>query len=227
MISYFRPNDFERSVQSVLNNTPEPFRLSIIDNSHGGLDATLDKYESHPNIDIYHNSENLGKGKGVMKWYNHIMQSSQTDYFISIDADIEVYPHWLTRFVEARRKLTCPFAILAPVIMNKYGDWFAIQRRTGLIMHNQKICHKIIDEVYYNRYTAGPLFFIDRQFFDSVGGYSQNQLYGSDDGKLCKAAANQDRFIGIATNVHVLHLRQDDEVGYQEWKQRHVNTDGA
>ncbi len=227
MISYFRPDDFEQSVQSVLYNTIEPFHLSIIDNSHGGLDKELDKYQSHRNITIYRNQENLGKGRGVMKWYNHIMQSSQCDYFISIDADIKVYPHWLTRLNEARQKIVAPFAILAPVIMNNHGEWFTIQQKSGLIMHNNTVFYNLIDEVYYNRYTAGPLFYIDRQFFESNGGYSQNQLYGSDDGKLCRSAASQGKFIGIASNVHVLHLRQNDEIGYQKWKQNNVNTDGV
>jgi len=226
MISYFRPNDFERSVQSVLNNTAVPFHLSIIDNSHGGLDAFLDKYESHPKVTIYRNETNVGKGIGVMRWYPQIMQSTSSDYFISIDADIEVYPNWLPRLYAARKKIAVPFGILAPVIMNKYGEWF-ITQKSDLVMHNQKIFYHIVDEIYYNRHTAGPLFLIDREFFESVGGYSQNQLYGSDDGKLCKAAANQDRFIGIAANVHVLHLRQDDGPGYQEWKLKHVNTDGV
>lgn len=227
MISYFRPNDFERSVSSILKNTEEPFRLSIIDNSCGGIDHIINKYTQHRNITIYKNASNIGKGCSVMKWYDDIMRHSTNDYFISIDADIEVYPNWLTRLNSARRKIDSPFAIIAPTIMNKHGEWFTIQQKTGFIMHNNTIFYNLIDEVYYNRYTAGPLFFIDRQFFESVGGYSQNQLYGSDDGKLCKSAAEQNRFIGIASNVHVLHLHQDDEPGYRKWKQQHVNMDGA
>lgn len=227
MVSYFRPNDFEQSLQSILNNTVEPFSLSIIDNSHGGLDNILRKYENNHNISIYRNSSNIGKGRGIMKWYNHIMKSSEHDHFISIDADIKVYPKWLTRLTEARRKISTPFAMIAPTIMNNYGEWFNIQLKTGMIMHNPKNMYNIIDEVYYNRYTAGPLLLIDRNFFENIGGYSQDQLYGSDDGKLCKAAENAGRFVGIASNVHVLHLRQDEEIGYQKWKKEHINTDGA
>lgn len=224
MISYFRPNDFRRSIRSILNNTSEPFHLSIIDNSHGGLDSELNEYESHENITIYRNEINYGKGIGVMKWYNKIMSKSNSKHFISIDADIEVYQNWLTRLIEARNKITIPFGILAPVIMNNYGDWF-IKQKNNLIMHNRKIHYHLKDEIYYNRYTAGPLLLIDRNFFENIGGYSQNQLYGSDDGKLCKAAADNNLFIGIASNVHVLHLRHDDEEGYQKWKLNNINTD--
>lgn len=226
-MSYFRPNDFERSVQSILNNTYEPFHLSIIDNSHGGLDIILNQYNNHKQISIFRNKENIGKGRGIMQWYHHIMRANSLDYFITIDADIEVSRHWLKRLHEARKKITTPFAIIAPVIMNKHDDWFIKQQKSEFIMHNTKELSHITEEVYYNRYTAGPLFLIDRHFFESVGGYSQNQLYGSDDGKLCRAAAIQNRFIGLAANVHVLHLQQDSNIGYQIWKQKHVNTDGA
>lgn len=225
MVSYFRPIDFELSVESIINNTDE-YHLSIIDNSCGGLKKQLSKYSSHQHITIYENDTNIGKGRGVMKWYNQIMNNSTEKFFISIDSDIEVQPKWLPRLINARSKIKFPFGILAPTIMNTKGEWFNLQKQSKFIMHNTKVMYHISDELYYNRYTAGPVILIDREFFESINGYSQDQLYGSDDGKLCKAADDQGRFIGIISNVHVIHLRNDNSVEYQKWKNTNMGEDG-
>lgn len=85
--------------------------------------------------------------------------------------------------------------------------------------------HFAFPHIYRNRYTAGPLFLIDRKFFNSVGGYVQTQLYGNDDGELCKAAARQNRFIGIVTDLEVLHLNGDSTEGYKLWKKQNISKD--
>ncbi len=53
----------------------------------------------------------------------------------------------------------------------------------------------------------------------------QTQLYGNDDGELCKAATRMGRFVGIATDVEVVHLETDVTPGYRAWKARNVNKD--
>jgi GT2 family glycosyltransferase len=226
MVSYFRPNDLQKCVKSILTHTREPYHLTIIDNSHGGLDQILNTLaDSH--LTIYRNKTNLGKGRAFMTWYKTIVATNTAPYFVSIDADLEVPPGWLTRMEMAAHRLREPLGALAPVFLNWPGDTFTAQLGRGrLVMHRRDNSSQfILPNVYRNRYTAGPLFLIDRAFFETVGGYVQTQLYGNDDGELCKAANRLGRFVGLVTDVEVLHLNDDAPEGYRKWKQRNVNRD--
>jgi GT2 family glycosyltransferase len=209
-----------------LTNTREPFHLYVCDNSHGGLDNTL-RDLTDPRLTVYRNATNLGKGLAFMRWYPEIMSGSTARHFVSIDSDLEVPPGWLTRLELAALRLREPLGMLAPVIVNEPGDNFMAQLRRGrLVMHrHDEASHLVLPNVYRNRHTAGPLFFIDRGFFESVGGYVQTQLYGNDDGELCRAAHRAGRLVGIVTDVEVLHLNSDSVPGYRAWKRRNVNKD--
>lgn len=226
MVSYFRPNDFRKSVDSILINTSCPFHLYIIDNSHGGLDKELDQVETDPRVTTYRNDNNLGKGAAVNKWYQKIMGGSSLSHFVSIDSDIQVPPGWLLELKRALSWVQKP-AMIAPAIVSKPGNTFKKQlENQRLDMHRMGNLYQVdYNGLFYNRYTAGPLFLIDRKFFESVGLYYQDQLYGADDGKLCKAAAKQNRFIGINSNVEVLHLNEDSTEDYNEWKRRNITKD--
>jgi glycosyltransferase involved in cell wall biosynthesis len=230
MISYFRPNDFRRSVESVLNNTVCPFHLSIIDNSHGGLDKELDEAETDPRVTTYRNEANLGKGAGVNRWYRKITEGSSVDHFVSIDSDILVPPKWLLglkrALLEVRKVMRA--GIIAPAIVNRRGRSWTDQVASGrLNMHQMGHFKetKFYPGLYYNRYTAGPLFLIDRPFFEQAGLYYDKQLYGADDGMLCRAAASAERFIGIDSHVEVKHLDGDSTEGYLDWKRRNIKRD--
>lgn len=225
MVTYFRPNDLKQCLDSILANTVEPFKLAIIDNSTGGLGSILDSIRDE-RIAIYKNPTNLGKGRAFMKWYHQIMRGNQSDFFVSIDPDLVVPEGWLTRMLRAAYGLPNP-GVLAPVLTQERGDTFIQQRTRGrLVMHKEDQGSGFVGpSLFRNRYTAGPLFLIHRPFFEQVGGYVQTQLYGNDDGELCKAAAKRNRFTGIVTDVEVLHLEGDVTPGYKAWKKRNVNRD--
>jgi len=228
MVSYFRPNDFQKSVESVLNNTTCPFHLSIIDNSQGNLDFRLNEYEKEKRVTIYRNTPNIGKGAAFNLWYKEIIKHCSLDHFISIDSDIVVPRGWLMQLKRSHIAISKRehFGIIAPVICNRPENTFAAQLSSGNFdMHRyDDLNHVEYLTVYRNRYTAGPLFLIDRTLFEKVG-YYDGQLYGADDGRLCAAAARQNRFIGIDTSVEVLHMNDDETTGYREWKLRNITTD--
>lgn len=206
-----------RSVDSVLENTDE-YHLTIIDNSCGGLDKQLALYAGHSAVTIYRSDKNLGKPRAFMRYYSAIMANSRDDKFVSLDPDIEVPPGWLeTLLLEAAT--ISDHAILAPLILRHDGE---------SSMHVfGKGTKQLSNTLFYNRHTAGPLFLLDRAFFDSVGGYDQTQLYGIDDGRLCAAAARAGLFVGITTAVSVVHHNTDSTEGYNEWKRQNIKGDAT
>lgn len=229
MVSYFRPNDFRKSVQSILSNTICSFHLSIIDNSHGGLDTELALVEANPKITIYKNNTNIGKGAAFNRWFKQIMGTRQNNHFVSIDADIVVPKGWLLRMKAARTAIMRheQFGILAPIIQNNEQDTFKQQLAAGVLtMHNNTQFESVdyFDNLYRNRYTAGPLFLVNTKLVNRYG-YCEKQLYGSDDGRLCHVAHHEGLFVGIISDVSVIHLSADNIEGYQEWKNRNVTKD--
>ncbi len=226
MISYFRPNDLKKCVESIVTNTMVPFKLAIIDNSCGGIDECLNSIVDD-RIAIYKNTKNLGKGKGFMKWYNTIMKNDNNDLFVSIDPDLLVPPEWLINMLRTAYTIK-NLGVLAPVLIKNHGDTFTKQLASNrLVMHRKTKESGFVgsSSLYKNRHTAGPLFIINKKFFNNVGGYVQTQLYGNDDGELCKAAHKNNKFIGIDTTTHVVHLDNDNTNEYQQWKVRNVNKD--
>ncbi len=225
MVTYFRPNDLRQCLESLLANTVEPFRLSILDNSRGGLDDVFEEIRDE-RIVVHRNEKNLGKGRAFMRWYPKIMRGSGAEFFVSIDSDLVVQPGWLSKMLRAAYSVPSP-GVLAPVLTREAGDTFDRQKARGkLVMHREGPESGLVGpSVYRNRHTAGPLFLIHRPFFERVGGYVQTQLYGNDDGELCKAAHKKGRFIGIVTDVEVLHLEGDVTQDYKDWKKRNVNRD--
>lgn len=221
MVSYYRPNDLQLSIDSVLANTHIPFHLFIIDNSNNNLNNLLSSYEYDSRITLIYNEKNIGKAASINLHYDQIMSKNYSNYVVTIDGDIIVHKNWLERFIEASMKLD-NWAILAPTIMNHKGHWFKKQY-PNLYMHNTKRLLHFSEEIFYNRYTAGPLLFLNRQFFDKHK-YNDSHLYGFDDGLLCKQAFLEDKFIGILSNVHVIHSRQDENAGYIKWKTNYVNN---
>lgn len=225
MVTYHRPNDFSRCLQSILANT-RGFHLSIIDNSCGGLDDRLALFSNDQRITIYRNQQNLGKGNSFKHWYAQIMRNNRADHFISIDSDLLVPPNWLLQLQNAYYRIRSRYrsGLLAPTIITNETDTFERQIAAGrLVMHDARELYEALPGIYYNRYTAGPLLLIDREFYENVGGYVCDQLYGNDDGRLCAAAAKQGRFIGIIATVGVQHLIADETDGYRAWKQRNVH----
>lgn len=225
MVSYYRPNDFLRSVRSVLNNTDCPYHLTIIDNSCGGLDKELDQIH-HANVTICRNTANKGKAVAINQKFSEVVK---TDHFITIDGDVIVPEGWLIelkRSYYAIKRSEKP-GIIAPVILNNKHNTWDKQLKNELVMHRKG---KLEETPYYkglyrNRYNAGPLFLIDTNFFKKAGLYYEGQLYGADDGMLCNSAAKLKRFMGINSNVQVIHSNEDNTKEYNEWKKRNITKD--
>ena len=230
MVTYHRPNDFILSVQSILNHTECPFHLSIIDNSMGHINDYLDKYRLHPQITVYQNDNNIGKGAAVNKWYHTIMRNNTLSHFISIDSDIIVPPQWLIELQRSfyHMKRSTKVGLIAPAICNSSYETWEYQINHKAVMHNISQIKSAFDEyhgLYYNRYTAGPTLIIDTKFFQTTGMFYDKQLYGADDGFLCATAQRHKAFVGINSNVLVRHINNDSDEQYIRWKERNVTRD--
>ncbi len=225
MVSYMRPNDLRTSIDTIIKYSDLPYHLTIIDNSVGHVDHVLDLYANHPSIRIIKNSFNIGKSRSFVLHLDDVLNDDQNDFFISIDGDIEVGKSWLSKLVNAKCLIGQPFGLLAPLYGNTINDQFVESGK--LLIHEKKEFSRYSDGIFKNRKLGGGLILIDKQLYYSSGGYDPRFLYGGDDGKLCHAAAAQNRFSGIATNCVVKHLRSDETIPYQQWKKQSINNEAV
>lgn len=230
MVTYHRPNDFLKSINSILENTRCPYHLSVIDNSSGQIDEYLSRFGNHEQITIYHNDTNIGKGASVNKWYNTIMKKNTLSHFVSIDSDIIVPKNWLLDMQRSfyALKRSTKVGMIAPAICHNKHETWSYQLQNRVVMHDTRKMSPAFDfypGMYYNRHTAGPLFMIDTKFFESTGLFYDKQLYGADDGHLCATASRHKAFIGIDSNILVQHINEDSDQEYISWKFRNVTKD--
>lgn len=224
MVSYFRPNDLLLSVESVISHTSCPYRLTLIDNSHGGLDRELSLIQKrHLHVVVLRNEQNIGKGASYRKWYSHIMAGDNNKYFVSMDADVIVPQQWLESLLRAAAIVNA--GVLAPLLLNNADDSLDRQvQNRKLTMHGFHEMQPATKSVYYNSQLAGPLLLISKRLYEKCGGYPGDQLYAHDDGVICKAAKSNNLFVGIETAVCCIHSTLDDTPKYRDWKQQHFNN---
>lgn len=225
-VSYHRPRDFSVCIDSVLQHTDLPFNLTIIDNSVGAIDDTIRKLPEH--VRIIRNQENIGKGRSFKKWYHTIMNGKKPKYLVSLDCDIKVPPEWLSNLIRASYKTDMKLGAIAPVSLRSENDSFEEQLRSkNICMHGGpkgfRTKKEIAPGLFYSIDTAGSVFLIDREFYESIGGYPGTSLFGHDDGFICGKANKRQRFIGFTSDVSCVHLKQDDTDGYRNWKRSSVN----
>lgn len=224
-VSYHRPNDFKLCIQSIVENTDLPYKLTIIDNSTGKLDNQLNQFAKHATI--IRNDINIGKGKSFKKYYKSIC--SDDGYFISLDADVIVPERWLSKMMSVVMQIEQPFAALAPVLLRDNQDSFDNQVKcSDIYMHGGNDgfhdIRRISDNLYSTKLVAGPLLLLSCQFYNKIGGYPGDVLYGHDDGFICNKAVQMNHFIGITDIISCIHSNIDSDDQYAQWKINNLNN---
>lgn len=187
-----------------------------------------DEFKKYHTIRIIKNNTNIGKSKSFKIWYHEITKNNKYKYFVSIDPDIKVKKHWLPDLIEAAETIGDNFAAIAPLLCDDDSDTFNTQiANMSLTMHGGPSGYRHMKEIhngiYYNRTTAGSAFLISRQFYEKVGGYPGDALFGRDDGYLCRRAIELNKFVGFTTNTSCIHLNKDNTDEYKRWKTDNLN----
>ncbi len=75
---------------SVLQNTPAEVRIVVADN--GSTDASVEFVEHYyPDVEIVRLDRNYGFAEG----YNRALREVEADYYVLLNSDVEVTPHWI------------------------------------------------------------------------------------------------------------------------------------
>ena len=102
IISAERGNDTKRCVESIFENTPEPFEiiLSDVGSSRETLDIIAGLEDAHRNIHVIYNKQSTG----TTGQRNQGIYFSKGEYIVLMDNDVLVLPGWLKHLMESAAK---------------------------------------------------------------------------------------------------------------------------
>ena len=221
IVTYNREEALRKCLLSLYNTTDHP--IHIIDNSCGSIDSTLEWAKTLSNkIHINKNDQNIGKAASIQK-HRDIIGKSQ--WFISMDPDVIVKKNDINTLIKSANCLlekSYPISLLAPTL-NSGDNSFKKQIETGVLdMHKIGSIFHLENGLYINEYLAGCLLLINRVFFDEIGGFKQQRIYGGDDGELSKLTLQNNMISVLNTNVECQHYRLDETEEYITWKKNNV-----
>ena len=217
IVTYHREEAFRKCLLALYNSTNHP--IYIIDNSCGSLDVSLKWAESlSENITIFKNDNNIGKAASIQKHCNIIKKSR---WFISMDPDVIVKNNNINDLISSANYLlekSYPISLLAPVL-NSGNNPFEKQLKNGVLdTHKLGSMYHLENGLYINEYLAGCLLLINRQFFDEIGGFKQQKIYGEDDSELSRLSLQNNLISVLNTNIECEHYRLDETQEYITWK---------
>lgn len=217
--TYHKRATFEKCYSLLSKHNKNP--IYIIDNSNGNLDESLDEIKNK-NVKIIKNSKNIGKAASIQENYKNLILEYQ--WFISMDPDVLVSNDDIDILLKNANQLLhsgYPISIIAPIINDGNCKKDQLQSRK-LDMHKWGSMHEITDGLYINEFIAGCLILINTNFFVKNNGFKNKQLYGGDDGELCKNSLKDNLVSIIDTNVELLHCREEEPEEYKQWKIKHI-----
>jgi len=89
----------KRTIESVYEFTPTPFKIFIVNN--GSTDETKTYFKKYKECEVINNSENLGMVKG----FNIAAKISNAPFLVRMDHDIELIMPWKERFISLFKKM--------------------------------------------------------------------------------------------------------------------------
>lgn len=171
---------FDKFLPSVIHNSAEK-NISVYVADNGSTDNSVAFLnENYPSIKCIELKKNLGFAEG----YNQALKQVKADYFILLNSDVEVTPHWIEKCM-LLFKTNKRIAAIQPKILNfekphlfeyagaagGYIDKFGYPFCRGRILNRVEA-----DVSQYNKATpifwaSGACMFVKAEAFNKVGGF--------------------------------------------------------
>lgn len=222
LTTYHRKEAFKKCILPLYNSTDQP--IYIIDNSCGGLDKELLWAKTlSENITIFKNNKNIGKAASIQLYYKEIAKDTQ--WFISMDSDIIVRSNDIDNLIKSGNELLkkgYPVSLLAPALNSGNNPILEQIKNNQLDTHKIGTMYHLENGLYINEFLAGCLLLINTLFFNEIGGFKQQKIYGGDDGELSKITKQNEMISVLNTNVECVHYRLDETKEYIKWKKDNI-----
>lgn len=206
VVNYNTKKYLDRCLESLLEdlkNASFSFRISLLDNdSNDDLKDLVEKYKNLAAISYYKNNKNVGFGAG----HNILAKKNNGKYILVLNPDTEfieektierLYNHFLKNL---KTKVVGPALItsegeiqhwdhgeLKGPFVKLYAPW---RKQTKLT----KVA-----------WVSGAVFFVEKEFFEKVGGFDENFFLYMEEVDLCLRIRQAGKEILYDPNIKVFH----------------------
>jgi len=204
----------EKLLPILIQNTPTEIDIILGDNASTD-DSIAFVNSNFPRIQILENERNLGFAEG----YNKILERVDTDYFILLNSDVEVSPHWVEPIIKYLDE-NPEVAVAQPKILSYFDrESFEYAGAAGGYMDSLGyfFCRgRIFDSLekdlgqYDNTlpvfWASGAAFFIRSKQFKDIGGFDPSLFAHMEEIDLCWRLQRQGHKIAFIPSSTVYHM---------------------
>ena len=198
IVSYGRPDLVLQLLDSIVQHTPEPHELLIIDNASKSAEARM--ITTHPSQPrVIEAPRNLGYGGGV----NFGVRNSATETVVIMNSDLQVTPKWLSPLLAVIEQHTA--AIAAPLYLD--GDGNTIESGASITSDGHVLGSrtsgvglKPVDHV------SAACWAFNKQWFEAMGGFDPTYGLGYyEDVDLVNVARSRNERVVVVNDCAVIH----------------------
>lgn len=204
----------EKFLPSVLASSYPNLKIILGDNASTDNSVHFVR-ENHPAVYIIQNETNLGFAGG----YNQILDQIEADYYILLNSDVEVSPHWIEPVI-AMMQADNLIAVAQPKILS-YTDKTKFEYagaaggfidKLGYVFCRGRLFDSLeTDEGQYNTaseifWASGAAFFIKKQIWQESGGLDSDFFAHMEEIDLCWRLKNKGYKIMYCPDSEVYHV---------------------
>ena len=233
MVSYMTGPALHEAVSSVMNDK-DIFELILVDNGNtvAARQSIAKVVEKHDNIRLLQGHGNIGFGRAC----NYGAQLARGEYFLFLNPDALISKGAARNLANCGKNLTAPW-VVGGMLKDVNGQEQRGGRRGRLTPTSAIVSfsplHKLpffksihrendpLPEGPQNYATvSGACLMMDRNSFESVGGFDENYFLHVEDIDLCKRAREAGGEIRFVPTATVMHYGSTSQVGRQrvEWE---------
>lgn len=199
---------------SVLQHSPSWARVIVADNgsTDGSLQLLRSRFPMVQVIDLQHNH-------GFAQGYNLALQQVQADYYLLLNSDVEVTPHWLEPLLASISADERIFACQPKILSHRQPDYFEHAGAAGGMIDvlGYPFCRGRLfhttekDEGQYDQLTAvfwasGACMLVRADYFHQLGGFDGDFFAHMEEIDLCWRAKNAGYKVVYCPQSTVYHL---------------------
>lgn len=204
----------EKFLPSVEQNLPQYAEIFVADNASSDDSVSFLK-EHYPKVRLVINSDNGGYAKG----YNDALSQINAEYYILLNSDIEVSPHWIEPIIELmdqdaniaacqpkilsfHQKTHFEYAGAGGGYIDKYGYPFC----RGRIFQELEEDLGQYDDVKEVFWASGACMFVRSEVYHQLGGLDNDFFAHMEEIDFCWRAKNEDYQIYYHPQSVVYHV---------------------
>ncbi len=215
---------------SVLQNTPPQVRIIVADN--GSTDCSLQLLRSNfPSVELIDLQHNSGFAQG----YNLALRQVKADYYLLLNSDVEVTPHWLEPLLATIAGNPQVFACQPKILSKREPQYFEYAGAAGGMIDilGYPFCRGRLfhttekDEGQYNGtksvfWASGACMLVRADLFHSLGGFDGDLFAHMEEIDLCWRAKNAGYSVLFCSESTVYHLG-GGTLAYQNPRKTYLN----